>query len=275
MKKIIALFVSLFVLIALCGSGAGPAFFGWYPNGAGSWVSTIAASKLIPGATSLSLRNNADSADNILISDAGLVTIRNGVTVTASNLTFGAASAKLIPGATSFLFRNTADSATNLGITDAGLFTYRGDNTFLNAADSGSIGIGAGTTVNQSGGSGAVLQLEGGTHTGGVAGFALLYGGAQSTGSVYIGITHASANINLQGTTGTFWSMNNSGQLTSKASFGNDIGWAPVAATAATCNATCSTGCVMGFTNVAGTAVTAVVSCATSITGTCMCAGAS
>lgn len=37
---------------------------------------TTAASKIVPGATSLSLRNNADSADNLLISDAGVVTAR-------------------------------------------------------------------------------------------------------------------------------------------------------------------------------------------------------
>jgi hypothetical protein len=34
------------------------------------------ASKIIAGSTSLSLRNNADSADNLLISDAGAVTAR-------------------------------------------------------------------------------------------------------------------------------------------------------------------------------------------------------
>jgi hypothetical protein len=44
-----------------------------------------ATSKIIPGATSLSLRNNADSADNLLISDAGDVTIRNSL-VTKGNI---------------------------------------------------------------------------------------------------------------------------------------------------------------------------------------------
>jgi len=37
---------------------------------------STAVGKIIPGATSLSLRNNADSADNLLISDAGNVTVR-------------------------------------------------------------------------------------------------------------------------------------------------------------------------------------------------------
>jgi hypothetical protein len=36
-----------------------------------------AASKIVPGATSLSFRNNADNADNVIVSDAGDLTIRN------------------------------------------------------------------------------------------------------------------------------------------------------------------------------------------------------
>jgi len=38
---------------------------------------STAVGKIIPGATSLSHRNNADSADNLLISDAGIVSTRN------------------------------------------------------------------------------------------------------------------------------------------------------------------------------------------------------
>src|SRR5437879_2161013 len=38
----------------------------------GRLLLSTAASKIVPGATSLSLRNNADNADNILISDAGV-----------------------------------------------------------------------------------------------------------------------------------------------------------------------------------------------------------
>lgn len=107
----------------------------------GSLTFTAAASKIVPGATSLSLRNNADSADNLIITNAGAATIRAGLTITASGLTvtaggatitagdvtvtagnliFAAASAKVIPGATSLLFRNNADSSTNITITDAG-----------------------------------------------------------------------------------------------------------------------------------------------------------
>jgi len=41
-----------------------------------------AASQIVPGATSISLRNNANNADNLLITDAGLVTVRNTVAST-------------------------------------------------------------------------------------------------------------------------------------------------------------------------------------------------
>lgn len=40
---------------------------------------TDAASKIIPGATSLSLRNHADGADNLIITDAGLATFRSNI----------------------------------------------------------------------------------------------------------------------------------------------------------------------------------------------------
>src|SRR2546430_520826 len=91
-----------------------------------------AAGKIVPGATSISHRNNADNADNLLIADAGLVTVRNGLTVTAGdeNLTagrllFGSATSKIVPGVTSLSHRNNADSADNLLIADAGLITAR------------------------------------------------------------------------------------------------------------------------------------------------------
>lgn len=43
------------------------------------------ASRIIPGATSLSLRNNADSADNLLIVDNGNITTRGGAGIGNSN----------------------------------------------------------------------------------------------------------------------------------------------------------------------------------------------
>lgn len=107
---------------------------------AGNIVFSAASAKIVPGATSLLIRNNADSASNIAITDAGGVTVRAGLTVTASGITvtsgsvvitsgglqFTAASSKIIAGATSLLIRDTGDANTNVTITDAGATTVRG-----------------------------------------------------------------------------------------------------------------------------------------------------
>src|SRR6266700_2222873 len=55
---------------------------------------TTAVSKVIPGATSLSLRNNADSANNLLLSDAGVATLRNDLVVSTLG-TFDSTNASL------------------------------------------------------------------------------------------------------------------------------------------------------------------------------------
>jgi hypothetical protein len=122
----------------------------------GTVTMTAAASKVVPGATSFAVRNNADSADNFIVTDAGAVTFRSTVggitTLTATTLagtlstaaqanvtslgtltslttsgtvTMTAAASKIVPGATSFSHRNNADSADNLLISDAGAVTVR------------------------------------------------------------------------------------------------------------------------------------------------------
>ena len=52
----------------------------------GALTISATASQLIPGATSFSVRNNASNADNLLVSDAGLVTARLGLVATAGGL---------------------------------------------------------------------------------------------------------------------------------------------------------------------------------------------
>lgn len=129
-----------------------------------------ATSKIIGGATSLSIRSNADSADNILITDAGEITFRNqlkfitgsatslgthdanglsfktntsirwsidtsgnliGDTTNGGYLKFGPAVSKIIPGSTSISLRNNADAADNLIITDGGEVTLRNQLKFI------------------------------------------------------------------------------------------------------------------------------------------------
>ena len=50
-----------------------------------------AVSQIVPGATSLSMRNNADNADNLILTDAGAATIRAGLTLASGNLIMGSA----------------------------------------------------------------------------------------------------------------------------------------------------------------------------------------
>lgn len=53
---------------------------------------TGAAAQIVPGATSLSIRNNADAVDNVLIADAGTLTTAAGITATTGNITSTAGS---------------------------------------------------------------------------------------------------------------------------------------------------------------------------------------
>lgn len=85
----------------------------------GTITTTAAASKLVPGATSFSHRNNADNADNLLIADNGNVTIRGtligGGIVAAIAYVFDGGGAALTTGVKGDLlipFACTINSAT-------------------------------------------------------------------------------------------------------------------------------------------------------------------
>lgn len=107
---------------------------------AANLIFSAASAKIIAGAASLLFRNNADSATNVSITDAGLFTVaRSNLALTLGNLIFGAASAKVIPGADSLLFRNNADSQTNVTILDNGNVTARGDIAGVNGTFSGTV----------------------------------------------------------------------------------------------------------------------------------------
>lgn len=132
----------------------------------GNLIFGATSGKIIPGATSLLIRNNADDATNVTIADNGAVTLNSGGlsvsgdTVLASGLQVGtniyldSATAKVIPGATSFTFRNHADNADNLGITDAGVVTARAGLT----ATTGNITSTAGDIIAST--SGKTLRLQ-------------------------------------------------------------------------------------------------------------------
>lgn len=81
---------------------------GWKLDQNMSLVNLLGSGKIIGGTVSLSHRNNADTADNLLISDAGLVTARagfvattGGVLVTAGGVTVSAGGLTLTTGTVS------------------------------------------------------------------------------------------------------------------------------------------------------------------------------
>lgn len=104
---------------------------------AGNLIFTTAASRVVPGITSFTVRNNANTLDNLSIADAGLVTVRNGLIVGidgvgditlgggTARLLFSAAVGKIVAGATSLSFRNSIDTLDNLHVTDLGIVTLR------------------------------------------------------------------------------------------------------------------------------------------------------
>ena len=81
---------------------------------------SAASAKLIPGATNFSLRNNADNADNVLVTDAGAVTIRAGATITAGGLTVTAGNVTLAAGVNIFTGTSVGSSSSRWIGTDGG-----------------------------------------------------------------------------------------------------------------------------------------------------------
>lgn len=94
----------------------------------GALTMATAASTLVPGATSFSIRNNADSADNLLVSNAGAVTVRNGLTVTAGGATITAGGLTVSAGTTAVGDLTVSGTFTPAGITINGNLTFSGTN---------------------------------------------------------------------------------------------------------------------------------------------------
>jgi hypothetical protein len=94
-----------------------------------------AASRLVPGATSMSLRNNANTQDNFICTDAGACTARTGLTSTASGITATAGDITASSGNLSISGTSTLTGAVTL---PAGI---------LNPTANEEAVAGAGTTV--------------------------------------------------------------------------------------------------------------------------------
>jgi lipopolysaccharide export system protein LptA len=87
--------------------------FTYAANLAGNLTFTAASAKIIPGATSLLFRNNADSADNLSIVDAGTATFRGDVLTTSDDITVGSGVTSANQAA-----RFTINGGTNAGAND-------------------------------------------------------------------------------------------------------------------------------------------------------------
>lgn len=61
---------------------------------------SLAVSRLIPGNTSFSIRNNANTADNLIVTDAGNATVRGSLTVSGGPLTVSAGGAAITGAST-------------------------------------------------------------------------------------------------------------------------------------------------------------------------------
>lgn len=93
----------------------------------GSLTFGTAVSKIVPGATSISHRNNADSADNLLITDTGAVTIRSNLTVSSGTHTitgnlFVTGQVKGTSGI-GFLSANASATADTISLSHTGTTT--------------------------------------------------------------------------------------------------------------------------------------------------------
>jgi hypothetical protein len=143
--KIVAIGTDTNIGIALVPKGSGQVSFG--ATGVLSVTQltlTTPVSKIIPGATSLSLRNNADTADNVLVADAGDVSVRGNLTLSNGALLMDAVVSRIRPGATSFAIRDNNNANDNLLVSNAGAVTVRASLTVT----AGNVGVGAAPTAD-------------------------------------------------------------------------------------------------------------------------------
>jgi hypothetical protein len=85
----------------------------------GTLTMSAALSKIVPGVTSFSHRNNGDGADNLLITDAGVVTARlalaaPSITVSGAAGLIFSTSSKIIPSGASLGIRDPTDTLNQL-----------------------------------------------------------------------------------------------------------------------------------------------------------------
>lgn len=82
------------------------------PTISGNLTFSTAAAKIIPGATSLTFRNNADSVDNLSITDAGIISVRQDIKYNDSSFFVYSASSDAADNQAMHLASGGSNSAT-------------------------------------------------------------------------------------------------------------------------------------------------------------------
>lgn len=122
-------------------------------------IFSAAVSRIVPGATSFSVRNNANTADNLLISDAGILTIRNAVTVLTVDFLVN------IPATKSFIFQ--VNSVTRASFDTTGKLTIPTTGLAVKVGPGFDAGIGAdgigNLTIYSGDSAGAAIIITGAT----------------------------------------------------------------------------------------------------------------
>lgn len=243
----------------------------------GNLIFSAAAAKIIPGATSLLVRNNADSASNLEITDAGVLTLRGATTLTDAGTTVTAALAgdanrKIILGASS----DTAHAITfgDGGTTAAQTLSIHASTADADDDSATNVGGGGGIGVLR----GAGITLRGNEHTSGPD--VIINAGQAAGGDISIATNNAGNSI-------TFYTANSAQALaldssqntlaagTITSSRTTDLGWTVVAGADTACNSTCTSACVAGWNLTAGNITGTLLACTDATADACLCAGAS
>ena len=179
------------------------AFIVSIPTGSDDWeirtgdlLIDAAAARIIPGATSFAIRNNANGADNLLVTDAGALTARTtitastGLTVTTGNSALATVSASgLISANAGIGFATNGSVAAGqinknatFGLALQGITGTQWDFTIFNAAGGNALTMTPGTSAWVF--SGAVSGITTLAGTGAVSGFtSAAFSGVLSTTS--------------------------------------------------------------------------------------------
>lgn len=111
----------------------------------GNLIFGAASAKIIPGATSLLIRNNADSQSNVAITNAGAVTTAAGITATTGDITSTAGSL-ISPASSQHILQGVSSIDTDISnVTGTGLGMLIAKDASANADNVGIVGFGNNT----------------------------------------------------------------------------------------------------------------------------------